>query len=237
MGALRWLQAISVQHSAVSLLKFTLLVRTRGARGYVLLLEIQTRWRSEKILSLAEYWLRFVRQYSEREIVPYMLLLTKNERAEDRIEYKNLTFSFHLIRLWLIPVASSIGAPPAVLPFIPLMEGGLELLEEAERRIYENRALDRVTRGELLTALAIFTGLRDFQMVQEILARRRDIIIESPTYDLIKNEGRAEGWKEGLREGHAEERLDIARRMKDAGMEEALILKLTELSPEELAAI
>ena len=52
-----------------------------------------------------------------------------------------------------------------------------------------------------LTALTIFAGMRDKNIAAELLRKRRDIMIESPAYELIKLEGIREGIKEGFQKG------------------------------------
>ena len=52
----------------------------------------------------------------------------------------------------------------------------------------------------MLTALFIFAGLRNINL-SIALERRKDITIESPAYDLIKEEGIEEGIEKGIEEG------------------------------------
>lgn len=83
-------------------------------------------------------------------------------------------------------------------PFIPLMNGGEKLLEKAELSIYESTELEPKEKADLLSAMAIFAGLKNKELGIWLAKRRRDIMIESPVYEFIKEEGRKEGRKEGL---------------------------------------
>ena len=80
-----------------------------------------------------------------------------------------------------------------------------------------------------MTALAIFAGLKDEELMMELFKRRRDIMIESPAYELIKREGFEEGMERGIEIGAERGKLEEAREM----VLEALSFKFG-LLPEEL---
>ena len=85
-------------------------------------------------------------------------------------------------------------------PFIPLSECSEDEIYEAEEKIYDSPTEHR-SKGDLLTALAIFAGLRDKNITMELIRRRRDIMIESFAYEIIKREGREEELIEGVQKG------------------------------------
>ena len=118
------------------------------------------------------------------------------------------------------------------------MKGGLERVFEAERSIYSSKEIDREEKGDLLTALAIFTGLKDGQVMQALIDRRRDIMIESPAYDVIKKEGKLEGLQEGIQKGiqkgRLEGKLETARNLLGNGISLEIVLKSTGLIAEQL---
>jgi hypothetical protein len=87
-----------------------------------------------------------------------------------------------------------------LLPFVPAMEGGSEVIWEAEKKIYESD-LPLEDRADLLTALAIFAGLRSKELTRKLVERRRDIMIESYAYEIIKQEGIEEGIRQGIEQG------------------------------------
>lgn len=79
------------------------------------------------------------------------------------------------------------------------------MLEDAEQQLYNDKDLSVETKADLLTAMAIFTDMRDKELAQRLMERRRDIMIQSPIYDIIKEEGIREGMKEGVKEGSLKE--------------------------------
>ncbi|MGI6457369.1 MAG: hypothetical protein ACOX5R_17370 [bacterium] len=80
------------------------------------------------------------------------------------------------------------------------MKDGAKRRLEAEKGLY-NSQFERRDKADILTALTIFAGLRDKQLATQLLERRRDIMIESVAYELIKGEGIEEGIKKGREEG------------------------------------
>ena len=117
--------------------------------------------------------------------------------------------------------------PVCLLPLVPLMREGESLAQDADRRIYESN-LPRPVKADMLTILTLLSGIVSKALAEVLLYRRRDIMIESPAYELIKREGIEEGVKKGLKEG-----LLRARR------EDILALLKLRLSPppEELETI
>ncbi len=77
-------------------------------------------------------------------------------------------------------------------------------MEEAERRLYEDTDISIDKKADLLTAMAILTGLKDAELARKIIERRRDIMIRSAAYEIIKEEGIREGMREGIKEGMKE---------------------------------
>lgn len=53
----------------------------------------------------------------------------------------------------------------------------------------------------MLVGMAILSGLVSKELVQRLIAKRKDIMIESVAYDLIKQEGYQEGVETGTRAG------------------------------------
>ncbi len=117
---------------------------------------------------------------------------------------------------------------------IPLMDGGLEMLRETERRIYEST--DPKMEDNLMI-FSIFTGLRDKNLSLEIIKRRREIMVESPVYEMILEEGELKGKTAGLRQGIKEKAYDTARRMLAKGYPMEDIAEITGLSEEEIQGL
>ena len=162
-----------------------------------------------------------------------MLLFKEHRGASGTYEERGLRFEFNLVRMWEIEGRELVEEGDVrLLPFVPLTRCGREDVLKAEERIY-NSELERSVKSDLLTALAIFAGLKDEELMMELFKRRRDIMIESPAYELIKREGFEEGVREGMERGleiGAERgKLEEAREM----VLEALSFKFG-LLPEEL---
>ena len=84
-----------------------------------------------------------------------------------------------------------------MLPFVPLMKGGDAAMDEAESMIYASPR-PRSEKADMLTSMAILSGLVSPDLPAKLIARRKDIMIESAAYDIIKQEG----IQEGIRHGH-----------------------------------
>jgi predicted transposase YdaD len=74
----------------------------------------------------------------------------------------------------------------------------------------------------MLTIFGILLGLRDKKLAFDYYRRRRDIMIKSPMYDWI------------LEEGIEKEKIEIAQKMKIAGIDSKQISTLTGLSMNEI---
>ncbi|MFP4422122.1 MAG: hypothetical protein ACLFRG_16395 [Desulfococcaceae bacterium] len=86
-----------------------------------------------------------------------------------------------------------------LFPFVPLMKGGRQYVDEADQRIYAS-GKGRREKADMLTSMAILSGLVSKDLPAMLIARRRDIMIESAAYDIIKEEGIREGKTTGIRE-------------------------------------
>jgi len=229
-SGVRLIQPLPTETTNLRSTDFPMLLREQEKTPYILLLEIQTTWDKDKMLGIAEYRIRYMRKYPKKEVVPYMLLLTPNENARDLYVDEYLTARFHLIKLWELDSGEHLEAGKDVQPFIPLMQGGLDHVLDIERKIYNDKTIKQPEKADLLTALTIFTGLRDKSLMHELLNRRRDIMIESPAYDVIKEEGREEGIKEGELKG----KLDDARKMIERGYSVSDVMEITGLGKDQL---
>ena len=208
---LKWLLGIDVESAelieeipreTVSLRRsdFPLLVREKTGQERIVLIEFQTRWEADLPLRLIEYFVRFKRKY-HLPVVPVVLLFKEHGGARDVYEDEAIKFSFRLVRMWELDGRELVKSGDVrLLPFVPLTRCGREEVLEADRRIY-NSDLERGVKSDLLTALAIFAGLKSEDLMRELFRRRRDIMIESPAYELIKREGFEEGKREGVQEG------------------------------------
>ena len=137
-------------------------------------------------------------------MVPVVFLFRAHSKATDCYESEYLRVSYHLIRVWEMEGAAFLeGGDVWLLPLVAAMKSGRSEILEAERRIYEGH-LERGVKADLLTILTIFTGFKDRTLVKELLSRRRDIMIESVAYEIIKEEGIREGIEKGMERGIVE---------------------------------
>jgi len=178
---------------------FPLRVVLENGQEKIVLLEIQTEFSKDFVLRLADYMIRFTLKY-HIEVVPLALVLKPSSLATGFYKDERLTFKYEVTRLWEKQASDFMGKI-YLYPFLPLTNGGEKLIEDADTAIYESYEISREEKADLLTAMAIFAGLKDKKLGAWLIERRRDIMIESPIYDLIKEEGIKEGKKEGKKEG------------------------------------
>jgi predicted transposase YdaD len=187
---------------------FPILVTEEDGRQCLVLLEIQSRWERDFPLRLLEYRCRH-KLKQDVETISCVLLLRPSAAAADHYVDNEVSYHYRLVRVYELDAAAMIEeAVICLLPFVPLMRGGVELTPTADRLLCDS-SLSRTDKAEMLTTMAILAGLVSESLPQELVARRRDLMIESVTYDLIKQEGilvglekgRQEGLQRGIREG------------------------------------
>ena len=220
---LRWFLGIEVESAelieelpkeTVSLRRsdFPLLVRDKEGGERIVLMEFQTRWEPELPLRILEYFARFKLKY-RLPVFPVVLLFKRYGGVEEVYEDETVRMRLQVVRMWEIDGRELIeSGEVALYPFVPLTSCEDEDVMEADRRIYSSD-LERSVKSDLLTALAIFAGLRSEDLMRKLFERRRDIMIESPAYELIKREGFEEGFEKGKREGIQLGMLEEARDM------------------------
>lgn len=175
-------------------------IRVRGKDGneMIVLLEFQTQWESDLPLRVGEYVLRFKRKY-HLPVKPLVLLFKKHRSASDFYDDGVISVRYRLVRMWEVDGRGLLETgDPYLLPLVAVARSGEDEIFEAERRIYDSQ-LEMGIKADLLTILTIFAGLKGKEIVEELLRRRRDIMIESVAYDLIKEEGIKEATLETTR--------------------------------------
>ena len=179
---------------------FPLFVRGKEGLEQIVLFEFQTQWEIDLPLRLLEYYVKFKLKYHLR-VTPIVLLFRKHGGANNSYVDEVVTFRFRLIKMWEISGRELLDSSDVYLyPFIPINRCSEDEIYEAEEKIYSS-PIERKSKGDLLTALAIFAGLRSKDITMELIRRRRDIMIESFAYEIIKREGREEGLVEGVQQG------------------------------------
>jgi hypothetical protein len=120
---------------------------------FLVVSEFQTRWDSNKKLDLALYTLYLKKKYRLR-VIPAILLCLPNLKADDLYTDENCHFKFHLVRASEIDARQVFASKELGLyPLLPLLRGGLELVENAGLVLYRSD-LDRREKGDLLALLA-----------------------------------------------------------------------------------
>jgi hypothetical protein len=178
---------------------FPLRVTLKDGRDIIVLIEIQTVFNKDFAIRLIEYTARFMLKY-HLEVIPFVLLLTPSSLATGFYEDNRFTFKYEIVRFWEKQARDFLDNI-YLYPFLPLMADGEKVLKEAENRIYEDISLDNETKGDFLTAMAIFAGLKDKELGSWLIERRRDIMIESPIYKLIEEDAFKKGIERGLEQG------------------------------------
>jgi len=105
------------------------------------------------------------------------------------------------VKLYELDAAEVIrGRKLCLLPLAPLMRGGVELAAEADALIVASELAEEA-KADMLTAMTLLAGLVSEDLALRLLNRRRDLMMQSIGYELIKREGLEEGYKQGFQEG------------------------------------
>uniref|UniRef100_A0A7C4RHZ7 Rpn family recombination-promoting nuclease/putative transposase n=1 Tax=Desulfatirhabdium butyrativorans TaxID=340467 RepID=A0A7C4RHZ7_9BACT len=179
---------------------YTLRIHHEDGEPCILLLEFKSRWEKHAGLQVLEYRVRYKKRYN-LPILSYILLLTPSNAATDVYEDEEVRFSYRLVKLYEIDASRIMEENlTTLMPFVPLMKDGKRYILEAEDRIYQSE-MNRIDKADMITCMAILSGLVSREIPHEIINRRRDLMIESVAYDILKDEGYRDGWEKGLEKG------------------------------------
>jgi hypothetical protein len=179
---------------------FPLLVTEESGSQRLVLIEIQSEWDNHIPLRLLDYRSRYLLKH-DVEAISCVLLLRPSNKAVASYEDNEVSYSYRLIPIYELDAREIIEEKIlCLMPFVPLMQHGEELVETADTALYES-SLSRQDRADMLTAMTIFSGLVSSTLPHQLIAKRRDIMIESAAYDIIKQEGRIEGEIRQAQEG------------------------------------
>ncbi len=206
----------------------------------LVLLEFLSYWKPWIPLRTLECRCRHILQ-EHLPVVSVILLLTPAGGISDHYEDEEVRYRYRLVKIYEFEAREILQkGPECLLAFIPLMKGGEELIEEAERKIYEGK-YSREEKADLLTGMAILGGLISREIPLKLITRRRDIMIESAAYEIIKKEGFEEGLREGIQQGIQQGSVEEAREMVLEALEErfgllprAIISKIKEIEEREI---
>jgi predicted transposase YdaD len=215
----------------------------RGQRSLVVL-EVQSAWEWEVPFRLLEYRCRHILHERLTDALSCVLLLRPSRVASDLLEDAEVRYRYRLVRVYELDAAPVVQTPIVnLLAFVPVMRGGVELTDTAERLVYES-PLPSSEKADMLTGMAFLAGLVSKELTQHLILRRRDLMIQSAAYEIIKEiegrEGEARGEVRGEVKGLAEATLEtLAIRFNPTiaayRQLEQHLLKLTE--PERLRAL
>ena len=191
----------------VSLRRSDFVVKVKDKKGevFICIIEFIRRWEKHLPLRTLEYRCRH-KLKENLPVITIIFVLLSGREVREEYEDEEVRYRYKVVKLYEIEAGEVIERGEVCLyPFVPLMKGGERYVDAAEEGIYRRESLERCEKADLLTGLAIFTGLKNKEKAKELIERRRDIMIESAAYEIIKQEGfeegRREGFKEGLQEG------------------------------------
>ena len=192
-------------HETVSLKRSDFPVMVTGKEGWkqLVLFEIQTKWTSNVPLHLLDHRTRYQIKFGI-DPVSCVILLQRSGQAVNVYENSEVRFTFRLFKVYEMDAREVVEHGPfCLLPFVPLMRYGEELLPQADDLIFKSEKT-RMEKADLLTSMAILSGIVSKELPVQLINRRKDIMIESAAYDIIKQDGIQEGMileaKEMIRE-------------------------------------
>ncbi|MEJ5349871.1 MAG: Yae1 family protein [Desulfosoma sp.] len=200
---------------------FPIRVHTSDGRVFIVLLEVQSRWEPQVPLKLLEYDVRY-RLKTGLTVYPAVMLLVPSGNVVESFENDFIHYRFRVISLAAMDARKVLeSGNPCLMPFVGLMRGGSEVFQMAEEVIYESQ-LKRSDKADLLTGMALLSGLVDKDLPRKLLDRRRDIMTESYAYELIKKEGYEEGLRSGIERGRQEGLEQGLEKGLEKGLEQGL---------------
>ncbi|MFW6374492.1 MAG: hypothetical protein ACOC3W_12425, partial [Thermodesulfobacteriota bacterium] len=180
-----------------------------------------TEWRREVPLHLMDYRARYLIKYGLKTVT-YVVLLKSSLAAMDVYEDNEIRYAYNLVKVYEMDAREILDQGPlCLMPFVPLMNHGPDLLDQADNLIYQSEKT-RLEKADMLTSMAILAGIISTDLPVQLINRRKDIMIESAAYDIIKKDGIKEGLQQGLEEGKKETLLEFLEARFGAVSEEVV---------------
>ena len=143
--------------------------------------------------------------------------------ATDHYHDREVDYRFRLVKPYELDAAEVLRENRVCLmPLTPLMQGGVDVAVEAERAIVDSD-LTEEAKADMLTNMTLMAGLVSKDLARHLLNRRRDLMIQSFGYELIKQEGLEEGLEKGLKEGFKQGFQEGLERGREEGRREGLL--------------
>ena len=207
---------------------FVVKVKDREGKMFVCIIEFIQRWEKHLPLRTLEYRCRH-KLKEKLPVITIIFVFLCGGGVREEYEDEEVRYRYRVVKLYEIEAKDIIeGGEICLYPFVPLMKGGEEYEEEVEERIYKAGGLGRCEKADLLTGLAILTGLKDREKARKLIERRRDIMIESAAYEIIKQEGFKKGYNKGLLKGREEGLREGLLKGREEGIKEALLKGIRE---------
>jgi len=176
----------------------------------LLLMEFQTVWQGDMPRRMAGYTWRLYERY-DLPVHPVVVVLRPGGLLET--SWRMVTWgrpvascTFDVMALWEVDAGAVMEQElTGLYPLLPLMRWEEEsepasILERSQRLILEG-IVPREARADAYVGLRVLSGIRyPWELVQQIL-HRRELMLESPAYREILEEGRQAGREEGLEQG------------------------------------
>lgn len=176
---------------------FPIMVKDSAGQKALLIIELETNWRPLVPLHLLDHRTRYQIKYNI-DPTSIVILLKPSGTADNVYQNSEVRFTFRLIKIFEMDARDVINnGPLCLLPFVPLMKGGEALVTEADDLIYGS-GRTRLQKADLLTSMAILSGIVSEGLPAQLINRRKDIMIESAAYDIIKQDGIEEGLEKGM---------------------------------------
>ena len=179
---------------------FVVKAKLKNKKEVLILLEFVVKWQKNLPLRTLEYRCRH-KIKENLPVISVILVLLPGGNISEVYKDEEVKYKYKVIKLFEIDAKNIIEKEEMCLyAFVPLMKEGERYYNIAEERIYKS-GCSREEKADLLTGMAILAGLKSKEIAKKLIERRRDIMIESAAYEIIKKEGYEEGIKEGIKRG------------------------------------
>lgn len=180
-------------------------IAEEGEKEFILHIEFQAEYTKDAPDRMFGYTYRVYEKYN-LPVYSVLLLLKKTSveiKTKTEIEVRDLKSLWHeykAIKLWEIEAEKILAKKiKGLYPLLPLMKtdkSGEEIITEASELI-EKEIPDIEQKADAYVALKIFSIIGFSTSLVDKILKRRDIMLQSPVYQEILQEGRILGIKEG----------------------------------------
>jgi hypothetical protein len=108
------------------------------------------------------------------------------------------------VKVWELEASALLATDnPWLWAMSPLAHDGVAFAPKVDSMLHEAN-VSKVERNDLITIFAIYLSLADKELYLKLIEKRRDIMIDSPFYAMIMEEGLEKGLEKGREAGLAE---------------------------------